>query len=398
MRSAEVRAHFDALALTATDAARLLGVGLRSVRRWTQPERASVVPPAASDPAEHVSAAGRPPSGPDGVLDGALEGAPGDAIPGPAAQALRAWLKLQRAGVHWRPDGLPLGHVEAAAAIARARERAAERSGQHDGKRAGSGAGEGASQGAGPQAGPPAPPAHWDVDLKRYVASMGGHRVSFVWKGQGAGTRSAAATAPLGWVLQSYCPPHGAGAGGGVLSGEALAELIDDACACIARRLAGEREPPLPELVLGEPVLVGQAGQADLADPPADQVGQIGWHQGTEAVELRDVSFSPIVVCSLSRAALAAFLELPADTEVTPAQLLDFARRHHAVLVDLASELHARPPRGPSPTGLRVLDISVGDLGLVRRRLGTRALADPAEPHRAVASDRPADAQTRPGP
>ena len=207
MRSAEVRAHLDALALTATDAARLLGVGLRSVRRWTQPERASVAPPAAGNPVEHVSAAGRPPSDLDGVLDGALEGAPGDAIPGPAAQALRAWLKLQRAGVHWRPDGLPLGHVDPAAAIARARKRAAERAtehaGHHAGKRAGAGASEGASQGAGPQAGPPAPPAHWDVDLTRCVASMGGHRVSFVWPGHSAGSGSAAATAPLGWALQS---------------------------------------------------------------------------------------------------------------------------------------------------------------------------------------------------
>jgi hypothetical protein len=377
MRSAEVRAHLDALALTATDAARLLGVGLRSVRRWTQPERASVVPPAACDP------------------DGVSEGAQGEAIPGPAAQVLRAWLKLQRAGMHWRPDGLPLGDVDPAVAIARARERAAEHAGMHDGKRAGPGAGAGASQGAGPQAGPT---AHWDVDLTRYVASMGGHRVSFVWPGQCAGTGPAAVTAPLGWALQSYCPPHVDGAGGGALSGEALAELIDDACVCIARRLAGEREPPLAELVLGEPVLVGQAGRAGLAD----QVGRGGpighLAHGTEAVELRDVSLNPIVVCRLSRAVLAAFLELPAGTEVTPAQLLAFARRHHAVLADLASEIHARPPREPSPTGLRVLDISVGDLGLVRRRLGTRPLVGSAEPNRAVASDRPADAQTRPGP
>ena len=229
---------------------------------------------------------------------------------------------------------------------------------------------------------------------------MGGHRVSFVWPGgQGAGTGSAAPPAPLGWTLQSYCPPHGDGAraGGGALSADALAELIDDACACIARRLAGEREPPLPELVLGEPVLVGQAGRAGHAEADlADQVGQIGWlDQGAEAVELRDVSFSPIVVCRLSRAVLAAFLELPAGTEVTPAQLVAFARRHHAVLVDLASELHARPPR-ESPTGLRVLDVSVGDLGLVRRRLGTRVLVGSAEPNRPAASDRPADAQARP--
>lgn len=29
-------------------------------------------------------------------------------VPGPAAQALRAWVRLERARIPWRPDGLPL--------------------------------------------------------------------------------------------------------------------------------------------------------------------------------------------------------------------------------------------------------------------------------------------------
>ena len=33
-------------------------------------------------------------------------------IPGPAEQALRAWFRLNRLGMAWRPDGLPLGEDE----------------------------------------------------------------------------------------------------------------------------------------------------------------------------------------------------------------------------------------------------------------------------------------------
>jgi hypothetical protein len=350
MRSAEVRAHLDALALTATDAARLLGVGLRSVRRWTQPgseppsqgtgAAASAPwpgPPAAVDPEGAGAAdATRETHGPDGTNTSVARGA--ELIPGPAAQVLRAWLKLHRLGAHWRPDGVDLVDVDPLAALERVRARGAFRSA-----------------------------SHWDVDLRRGCASMGGHRVSFVWPGRAPGTApgtassatSAAVPEVMGWALQRYCPERsGASAadtGGESVSVPALAELVDDACASIARRLAGERAPPLPVLVLGEPAWVGDVGGA---------------------VELRDESFSPSVVCRLGTAALAAFLELPAGAasgavaEMSPSQLLAFARRHHATLAELAVELLARPSRGTTSLGQRLLDISAGDLGLVRARLG----------------------------
>jgi hypothetical protein len=350
MRSAEVRAHLDALALTATDAARLLGVGLRSVRRWTQPgselpSQGTGAAAAASWPGPQaaVDPEGAGPAdamqethGPDGTNTSVARSP--ELIPGPAAQALRAWLKLHRLGAHWRPDGVDLVDVDPLAALERVRARGALHSA-----------------------------SHWDVDLRRCCASMGGHRVSFVWPGRAPG--SASGTAPgtassatfaavpevMGWALQSYCPQRsGASAAdtaGGRVSVQALAELVDDACASIARRLAGERAPPLPVLVLGEPAWVGDVG---------------------EAVELRDESFSPGFVCRLSAAALAAFLELPAGAAsgITPAQLLAFARRHHATLTELASELHGRPSRGTTALGQRLLDIGAGDLGLVRAQLG----------------------------
>jgi hypothetical protein len=360
MRSAEVRAHLDALALTATDAARLLGVGLRSVRRWTQPGSelpsqgagAGVAaaapwpgPQAAVDP-EGAGAADamRETDGPDDTNTSVARSA--ELIPGPAAQALRAWLKLHRLGAHWRPDGVALVDVDPLAALERVRARGGLRSASHSA-------------------------SHWDVDLRRGCASMGGHRVSFVWPGRapgsapgsapGTASSATAAAVPevMGWALQSYCPERsGASAAdtaGGRVSVQALAELVDDACASIARRLAGERAPPLPVLVLGEPAWVGDVG---------------------EAVELRDESFSPSVVCRLSAAALAAFLELPAGAAsgavagIAPAQLLGFARRHHATLAELAGELLARPSRGTTSLGQRLLDIGAGDLGLVRAQLG----------------------------
>jgi hypothetical protein len=306
MQSAEVRAHLFALALTPTDAARLLGVGLRSVRRWTQPRRLS----------EDVSEdAGNPPHEGEGVgvdvSGGEGEGGGSERIPGPAQQALRAWLKLHRLGQHWRPDGLPLQHIDVAAAIERVRARA---------------------QGGGRA-------TSWDIDVENRLAVMKGHRVSFVW------------LAPGRFALQTYCRPAAVATPGETHA--VPAALIDDACACIARRLAGEREPPLVRLVLGEPVLVD------------------------DVIELRDPSLSPIVACTLSLTGLRRFLE----RDVTGTAALGFVRRNHAALADLASEVHARRAvqnqermvreqgEGASPIGLRLLDIDAADLGLVRSKL-----------------------------
>lgn len=276
MQSAEVRAHLNALALTPIEFARLLGVGLRTVRRWTQPERLG------EDVGEPMEVG---------------EGARSERIPGPAEQALRAWLKLHRLGQHWRPDGLPLQHVDTAAAIARVRARG------HRG-----------------------PGVTWDIDLASLVAVMKGHRVSFVWQ------------AVDRFALQTYCGPSNVPT---PADEAARAALTDEACACIARRLAGERQVPMLALVLGDPVLTD------------------------DHIELRDTSLSPIVVCRLPLSALRAFLE----RNVSGDAALSFAHRNEAALADLASEIHARRGGAASTMGTRMLEFTAGDLGLVRGEL-----------------------------
>jgi Predicted transcriptional regulator len=69
MNAGELRNRFAQLGLSQAEAARLLGVKLRTVQRW---------------------AAGRP------------------VVGEPAAQALRAWCRLAERGVAWRPDGEPV--------------------------------------------------------------------------------------------------------------------------------------------------------------------------------------------------------------------------------------------------------------------------------------------------
>jgi len=73
MTSQELQDYLDELGLTQSEAARLLSVDVRTIRRWFE------------DPKQ---------------------------ISGPAEQALRAWLRLQRLGLAWRPDGLPIGEDE----------------------------------------------------------------------------------------------------------------------------------------------------------------------------------------------------------------------------------------------------------------------------------------------
>src|SRR5215471_12818582 len=69
MRPAEVRAALAQLGLSQGEAARLLGVRLRTMQRWVS---------------------GRPP------------------MAEPAARALRAWCRLAERGLAWRTDGLSI--------------------------------------------------------------------------------------------------------------------------------------------------------------------------------------------------------------------------------------------------------------------------------------------------
>ena len=86
MRPAEVRAALAQLGLSQGEAARLLGVRLRTMQRWVS---------------------GRPP------------------MAEPAAQALRAWCRLAERGLAWRTNGLSI-ELEDLRTLAGARRQALE--------------------------------------------------------------------------------------------------------------------------------------------------------------------------------------------------------------------------------------------------------------------------------
>ncbi len=123
MTSSEFKECLTRLALSQTEAARLLSVSPRTVRRWIE------IP---------------------------------NQIPGPVEQALRAWLHLDRLGLAWRPDVIAVGEEEIAKQITRYREHAIELDSLLQRVKARGG-----------------PATRWQVDLKRCQALLGPLRVSF---------------------------------------------------------------------------------------------------------------------------------------------------------------------------------------------------------------------------
>lgn len=126
MTRAEFQTCLNRLGLSRTEAARLLSVSPRSVRRWVE------------KPAE---------------------------IPGPAEQALRAWMQLHRMGLPWRPDGVAIGDSDPekiAEQIAIYRQHVIELAELIRKVKA--------------RGGPAAP---WHVDLKKRQATLGPVWVSF---------------------------------------------------------------------------------------------------------------------------------------------------------------------------------------------------------------------------
>lgn len=126
MTSTEFRTYLDLLGLSQAEAARLLSVSPRTVRRW------------AEKPVE---------------------------IPGPAEQAIRAWVRLHRLGHPWRPDDVAIGESdpeEIAEQIALYRQHAIDL--------------DALIQKVEARGGPAAP---WHVDLKKRQATLGPVRVSF---------------------------------------------------------------------------------------------------------------------------------------------------------------------------------------------------------------------------
>lgn len=287
MTPAEVCEHLQLLGLSPVQAAKLLGVGLRTMRRWTDPGEADAQ---ASD-----SQAGQ-----------------GGSIPGPAEQALRAWLKLHRLGLSWRPGAEPLtsagvtggaGSALEAARLASMLQRVRERGG-------------------------PAEP--WDIDLGRGLARLGVRRVSFC--------RVTGAGASAGFVLQSAWREdarRGQEAGQG-----ANAAALEDASACIARRLAAERDPPRLLLAL-EPPEPGPDGD----------------------IELWDRSLVPPVVVRIGPEACAAAWGEAGDSTTPTLRAMKEARRARASIGAVAEQLIAQgdfEERGLP--GCRVVELRAAEL------------------------------------
>jgi hypothetical protein len=171
MLKAELDSHFAQLHLTQAEAARLLSVNVRTVRRWVE------------DPTE---------------------------LPGPAEHALRAWLRLHRLGLAWRPDGLPLGEDEIdelADQIARYRQHAIDL--------------DALIQRVKARGGPAAP---WQVDLKANLATLGPMRVGFYRLANGGFSPSTYRRSDMHADLER----------------DAL--LLEDAYACIADSLRENRK------------------------------------------------------------------------------------------------------------------------------------------------------------
>ena len=162
MTRKEFDEHLSGLGLTQVEAAQLLSAGPRTVRRW------------AEDPTT---------------------------MPGTAEQALRAWMRLHKCGLAWRPDGVAVGaHDEEAIAVHRQHAIGLDQLLQKVRARNG-------------------PAAPWRVDLRRSCATLGPLKVSFYRLRNGS------------FAPQSYSrsdgPPD--------LNRDW--PLIEDACACIAESL-----------------------------------------------------------------------------------------------------------------------------------------------------------------
>ena len=169
MTCSQLLDHLTDLGLTQVEAARLLSVSARTVRRWAEGSQN---------------------------------------IPGPAEMAMRAWLQLHRRGLAWRPDSEAI-LMDDPEMIARHRQHALDL--------------DTLLRRVDARGGPAAP---WQVNLERGLATLGSLTVSFYKLQNG------------GFAPQSYRR----------LDDQAMDQqrdwpLIEDACACIARKLAGQGIP-----------------------------------------------------------------------------------------------------------------------------------------------------------
>ena len=186
MNAIELRLHLDSLGLTQAEFAQLQGANVRTVRRW---------------------------------LDGE-----GPGIPGAVANSLRAWQRLQHAGLPWRPEDALLEAGDAAG-LAAHRFHALDLDAVLERVR---------------QRGGPASP--WDVDLDRQRATLGAVRLTFYKLPNG------------GFAPQSYRRLDG-------LPPDLVRDrvLLEDGYACIARALVRAGKSARPALRLGPAGIVDGA-------------------------------------------------------------------------------------------------------------------------------------------
>jgi len=185
----ELRMHLEAFGLTQAELAQLLGANARTVRRW---------------------------------LEG--NGGEGPGIPGAVASTVRAWHRLQHAGLPWRPEDalLDAGDVDA---IATHRYHALDLDAVLERVRA--------------RGGPATP---WDVDLARQRATLGEVQLTFYLLANGG-------FAPQSYRRRDGLPPD--------LVRDQV--LLEDGYACIARALERAGRPARPALRLGPAGIVAGA-------------------------------------------------------------------------------------------------------------------------------------------
>ena len=269
----ELRDHLEQLGLAQAEAAQLLSVAPRTVRRW---------------------------------VEGSQE------VPGPAEQALRAWLRLHERGMAWRPDAVAIAGDDART-IARHREHAIEL--------------DALLQRVKARGGPAAP---WQVDLDRCRATLGPLHVSFYKLRNG------------GFSPQSYRRSDGPA------DMQRDWPLIEDAFACIADAFAKQGSPPRTRFAFAAPSLAN--GRLDL------------W----------DLSLTPPVVALISCQALRKALAL--DNKVSDAQCRLLVMANADLVSEIAETLFAAQRDTVKDFGIRALDITTRDLRAVAGRFSLSAL------------------------
>lgn len=232
MDAAELRRYLRDLGLTQVELAQLLGTNPRTVRRWLE----------------------------------ATEGEAG--IPGPAASAVRAWGRLCRAGLAWRPgDVMLVADDPQIVGELRFHELGVDAAVQRVLARGG-------------------PTALWDVDLNRQRATLGSAQLTFMLLARGG-------FAPLSYRRLDTLRPDPS----------RDAHLIEDCYTCIARALARVGRAPRPPLRLGPARIVNGT---DL----------VMWEQRespTLALRVPLVTARAILGAAASDAELKVFVELNGD-------------------------------------------------------------------------------------